>query len=249
MLNRASILIPHDTNSICAEHTANVEWAAARWRVSLPEVEVIVGGVGRANRSANRNALARAASGDMLLWFDGDAVVADPRAVLDYVCEALQAGNPLVRLGGGVRWLGRPTTRKLLAEPPPTGPMPEDTWPPHVRIAPSPAQGGTRTSRHGGLMYATTRRNWERIQWDERFVDWGREDTAWTYAIERLIGRGHWAPQFAWHLWHPRTRAHKWRSSSAQANHERWLQYQGASTEELQALVAGANRSERNLWY
>lgn len=247
MIERVSVLIPHDTNSACPQHTANAAWAAERWRQSLPDTEVIVAGVGRHNRAANRNALARAASGDMLLWFDGDAVVADPQATVAHVAGLLSEGVPLVRLGGGVRWLGRPTTVKLLRTEPQAGAWPAAQWPAHMRVSASPQQGGDPSRRHGGLMYATTRRVWERVPWDEQFVDWGREDTAWCYAIERLVGRGRWAPQFAWHLWHPRTRQHRWQSDTAQANDARWQAYRAATDEQLQEIIGRG--SGRNLWY
>lgn len=66
----------------------------------------------------------------------------------------------------------------------------------------------------GGLM-VVHRECWDLVEgFDERFVGWGREDSAFNL---RCLRRSSWdrLPGFAWHLWHPR---HKGGANSTSEN-------------------------------
>jgi hypothetical protein len=225
-----SLLIPHDDTGD-ERRNALVAWTSTYWRSRLPEAEVLVGGVGAtpANRSANRNLLAGQATGDLLAFVDADCTtrIADMNQALTIAQESVG----LVKFGR-VEWLSRPATRRL------------------IRTAASAplvvGAGDVERFRDEprGLAFIMRREVFEAAGgWDERFVAWGEEDTAFTLAAETLAGPLTWAPSTAYHLWHPRARhlgEHEYNSPSFVANHEHRLRYNAAAgdPEAMRELVA-----------
>jgi GT2 family glycosyltransferase len=219
-----SILIPHDGGN--PQRDRCVAWAAARWRHFFPEAEVIVGGLGTFNRSANRNMLARAATTDTLCFVDADVATA-----IDHMREAvtLTATSPIVQFSG-VTWLHQAGTATVTKRAPTGKLIIEPGYIDHV------------SNSLCGLCFCVRREVLDAVNgWDETFQFWGTEDLAFTLAIRCLVGPIVRVPHKAIHLWHPRGKEHAKTTPQFFANRERGNLYRHAyetrDTEAMRRLI------------
>jgi hypothetical protein len=153
-------------------------WCAMGW-------PVVTGGttqVGTFNRAAARNEAARAVDWDVGIFADADVFVRDREQVEPAVVLAA-ATDRLTLPFEDYTPLTEAETGALLA-----GVLPEL---PSRHPEPDPSVGG-------GVI--VTRDLWERLGgFDEAFVGWGFEDSAFYTAA----GGGLRTPGELWHLWHP----------------------------------------------
>ena len=149
---------------------------------------MLVGGLGRENRSANHNLLARQASTDLLLFPDADCAMG-VQAVRELAAQAAE-GTAVVKCQHTV-WLTQTATERLLRSSP------------GQRLRVTQADIMHQNDYLPGLMYAMSRNVFGAIGgWDERFVGWGGEDRAVCCAASTLATL-QWLPVTAYHLWHP----------------------------------------------
>jgi len=76
---------------------------------------------------------------------------------------------------------------------------------------------------------AVSRELWDAVGgFDELFVGWGFEDTAFEIACHTVSGQDLWKPDGVplWHLWHPRSPEHNIRTETFKANRARLNRYQ-----------------------
>lgn len=161
------------------------------------------------NRSAARNAAARASGADVLVFLDADALVT-PGAIQSAARVARDTGR-LVKPFRRAGFLTQEGTRRLLEE---------GRWP------------RTPDTEHGltddfvGLGWVIRADSFAKMGgWDEAFEGYGGEDNAFTRACEVVLGPVGSVAGAAYSLWHPgervaseatweRTRAY-WRLQSA----------------------------------
>ncbi len=222
-----SILIPHDPDG--GQRDRIVAWTAERWRHFMPEAEVLVGGVGKLNRSANRNLLAAQAQTDLLAFIDADA--ATNIEAMRSAVELARTATPWVKFSG-VHWVTKEWANHLIRRGP------------HCKLS-VPAHGLYTTSHTlCGLVFLMRRAVLESVSgWDERFVGWGEEDLAMTKALECLFGPTVRVPHYVYHLWHPRGAEHDKQSKTFQANKALCRKYiiahEAADKEQMMAVIRG----------
>lgn len=89
-----------------------------------------------------------------------------------------------------------------------------------------------------GYLTAVRRDVW--VDYDERFVGWGYEDSAWDLAMKTLAGQPYRVKGALYHLWHPLTTRLQARQSGAlKRNRRLYLQYKAArgDKEAIRALL------------
>jgi GT2 family glycosyltransferase len=180
-----SILLPHDPGDPRRDRI--VAWLEKRWRHYFPQAQILVAGTGRRNRAANRNALARQATGQVLAFLDADCLLATE--AVRQAFSAAQDGQTVAKFGT-VAWIGERATRRILAGNP-------------RRTCPVEAGDRVRAGqRLPGLAWFVSRETFDSLGgFDERFQGWGGEDNAFTYAAEALASLT-WLPLTAYHLNH-----------------------------------------------
>lgn len=159
-----------------------------------------------------------AAVSDGLLQADGDVlVIADADVWCDGVSEAVQ------KVHDGAAWaiphyLTRRLTRPATAEVLNSG-----QWPTRrtaTTYAERPYPG-----RPGGGMVVLSRKTYEQVPMDPRFLGWGQEDESWALALGTILGRSWRGTADLWHLWHdPQVRLSRTTGSTANlVLHRRYL--------------------------
>jgi hypothetical protein len=177
------------------------EFCRKRWEENFPEWSIFLGtpDEGPFNRSqAINRAAAEAGEWDVALIIDGDTV-SDPEAVRRAVAYAFATGGLGIAHDKRVMMSERATKQVI------HGRLPESRW----------AQRGNSTVTYTDSVscaVAVSRRTWRSVTgFDERFVGWGFEDTAFEVTVQALTG----VPlrkekSTCYHLWHPLSpEAHK----------------------------------------
>jgi hypothetical protein len=180
---------------------------------------------GTFNRSAARNAAARAAGNwDTAIFADSDVFPDSFDCLRDAANVAAGRGcwvNGIKRVGR----LGRRVTRQVLTE----GYIPSREDCDWIRQTPSP-----------GGMVIIPRPLFEAVGgWDKGFIGWGYEDLALKNACRALGGSLYWGEAFGFHLWHdPSERKNaspvrdpvvvKEKEAQFERNRARFLRYQEA---------------------
>lgn len=164
---------------------ARTRWEALGW----PVVEGRHDGPGKFNISAARNEAARLAGDwDVAAVVDADTVSPEPGRLAS-AAEAAHRTGRLVRLAETYLMCDEAASDELMA----TGRL--------------PARGVRRLggrNLHAGGVHVVPRRLWDQVGgYDERFVGWGHEDTAFEAACEALAGPIASAGGTVHHLWHP----------------------------------------------
>jgi hypothetical protein len=167
-------------------------FARARWLADHPDWPIFEGHHedGPFSRSAAINAAALDAGDfDVAVILDSDVVV-DPDAVVDAVVKAGATGRLIITHRERVDLSRRGTERVLAgyAGPWRRKPIFERVWP-----------------ESDSSCVAVPRSLWDEVGgFDERFVGWGYEDTAFVIACERAAGPAVKLDGEVFHLWHPR---------------------------------------------
>jgi hypothetical protein len=205
-VTRVVILVPWRTDNGHRERLWGL--AKARWQALFPDWPIYEGAPppGEWNRSAALNdAAKRAGKWDMALVIDADVILSRSQ-----VARAVETAEALGKVTWAFRQWGELTqdaTERLLASPdeamvPELDPKPEDV----KKVNPIAWSN----------CFAVPRKVWDALGgFDERFVGWGGEDTAFAAAVQGLHG---WEriEGTSWNLWHepsgrkPRTRDYAW---------------------------------------
>jgi GT2 family glycosyltransferase len=189
-----SFLIPFRDPS--GDRTQAHQWMLARWRHHYPEAEFCIGsddGVDPFNKSLAVNNAAKQASGDIYLILDADCWV-EPQYV-ERAIAMVERGVPWVVPCRRNMRLRRDVSEKLMARDP-AAPLP-----------PILTRDAEVTGPVVGFLHVLSRQNFELVGgMDERIRGWGGEDTAFTWALDRVIGHHAKLNGIALCLWHERPR-------------------------------------------
>jgi hypothetical protein len=214
-------------------------WAHCRpvWEKMFPDWPIHEGHHDRGpfNRSAAINRAA-AAAGDwaVAVIIDSD-VLPDPAAVREAV-KVARTGRPATGFSTR-RNLSQGGTRRIMQGF-------KGSWEPLVR--------NEHPDCHSGA-YCVSRELWDRVGgFDELFVGWGFEDTAFQTACETVAGEKTYRAQAPlWHLYHAKSPEHDTRLPNFKRNNERrkryhvaWMDVEAvdALLDEAKAAAAGAER-------
>lgn len=211
---RIVILVPRRADG--GVRDALWQWCAKRWRDQFPEWPIIEGESpdGPFNRSAAVNAAAaKAGEWTVALIIDSDTV-SDPRAVRCAVETARRTGAMVVAHDERIMLTQRGTDEVLGGY---TGSwrsrgFVEHVWYDSVSCA-----------------VATSRSLWDDVGgFDELFIGWGREDTAFRIACESVAGPMLRVSGECFHLWHPVAEETDAKHPLRVANERRHLRYVAA---------------------
>lgn len=189
-------------------------WAHTRsfWSQLFPDWPIYEGHHDRGpfNRSAAVNrAAAEAGAWDLAVVIDAD-VLPDPNGVHWAVAEALQTGGPASGFDCRLNLNQRGTERILQGY--------RGSWKSFVQSKHPLCNSGALVVR---------RDLWDKVNgFDEQFVGWGYEDTAFEIALTTTAGlQLAQARADLWHLWHPKSPEHDPRLPGFVANRERRDRY------------------------
>lgn len=162
-----------------------------------------------------------------LAILDGDCIIPNLLQAFDVLDE----GAPWVIPHTMVHRLTKDSTRAVLDGGPLVGQM-ED---------PGPYIG-----YEGGGCTVLRRETWEQVPMDPRFLGWGHEDKAWSYALRCLVGEPVRLDGVCWHLWHPPQERLDRRVGSLESRALEW-KYKAArkDPDAMGRLVAEAKESLR----
>lgn len=208
------------------------EFCRKRWEENFPDWPIHEGSCddGPFNRSQAINRASEAAGEwDVALVIDGDTV-SEPDAVRRAVAYALATGGLGIAHDKRVMMTERATRQAL------SGRLPERQW----------GQRGNQVTVYTDSVscaVAIARRTWEATGgFDERFVGWGFEDTAFEVAAQTLTGTPlRREDSTCYHLWHPTSPEAKRDSPTYGANRDlrdRYLRARG-SMRRVMAILAG----------
>lgn len=191
---KLSILIPfRDAEGV---RTPAKNWIVKRWAHFWPKAEIIIAaddGVDPFNKSLAVNKAAAHAHGDIFVILDADTWI-DPIWMKRALALVAQ-GVPWVVPARRSMRLKKEYSDRLLALDP-TGALPAitSTW-------------AEQTGAVVGFVWVVSRAGFEKIGgMDERIRGWGGEDTAFTMAMDRVVGKHHRLAGTVICLWHPRPR-------------------------------------------
>lgn len=192
---KLSILVPF--RDADGTRTRGKDWILRRWAHFYPEAEIIVAsddGIDPFNKSMAVNNAAKQATGDMFAILDADTWI-DPQ-FMARALSLVEQGVPWVIPARRSMRLKQDISEKIMALPP-EGPL--------FAINVSHAEGGIAPVV--GFLWVVSRAGFEQIGgMDERIRGWGGEDTAFTMAMDRVVGKHHRLPGTVICLWHPRPR-------------------------------------------
>jgi len=194
---RLSIVIPfRDAEGV---RTPAKEWIVNRWRYYWPDAEIIEGtddGIDPFNKSAAVNDAASRATGDMLAILDADTWM-----------EPESFGQALQKVEQGFAAWGRPSQAFRLKRDFSERLM---RLKPADRLPPILSSYAETSSPVVGFLWIVPRAGFEKMGgMDERIRGWGGEDTAFTIAADKVIGRHRTFTGVGGRvmcLWHPRPR-------------------------------------------
>lgn len=192
---KLSILVPF--RDADGTRTRAKDWIVRRWAHFYPEAEIIEAsddGINPFNKSMAVNNAAKQAHGDVFAILDADTWM-DP-VFFQPALRLVQGEVPWVIPARRSLRLKKDISERLLAMDP-TGPLP--------LITASHAEGGITPVV--GFLWLVKRSGFEQIGgMDERIRGWGGEDTMFTMAMDRVVGRHHKLPGTVMSLWHARPR-------------------------------------------
>jgi hypothetical protein len=203
------------------------EFCRPRWEQSFPSWDIVEGEHldGPFNRSAAVNAAAAAAGDwDVAVIIDSDVVV-DPRAVESAVRVAQLTGQMTVSHDTRIM-LNKVGTNKVMRGF-------RGNWWQRTMV-------DTTFSDSVSCSVVVTRELWDACNgFDERFVGWGYEDTAFRITAEAIAGPILKTGAEVYHLWHPVSEEAGDNSPTRLANRRHLATYQSArwDTETLKELV------------
>jgi hypothetical protein len=177
--------------------TAAKDWIVARWRHFYPDAEFVIApddGVDPFCKSMAVNNAAARAAGDVFVILDADTWM-EPRFFL-LALGLVEKGVPWVIPARRALRLKQDVSERIMALPPGA-----DLFP----ISGSYAEGGGAPVV--GFIWVVPRAGFERIGgMDERIRGWGGEDTTFTLAMDRVVGKHRRLGGTLMCLWHARPR-------------------------------------------
>lgn len=206
--DRISIVVPYRPDG--AHRDRNWSWLRARHQLYGWEI-VEHDPAGHFSRAAGINGAVHRATGDILVVIDADVFVTP-----DVLCAAvIEARNgSWVVPHRKVHRLSEHATSELLAG--------ADL--PAVIELPDAYDQKPYTGHIGGGLVVVPAELLRAILFDERFVDWGQEDDAWSAAMHTFFGEPVRGDAPLWHLWHPHPQRGTRRYGST-ANRKLWQRY------------------------
>lgn len=223
-----SLLIPFKASG--PEWERIFGWTIKRYKKILPEAEIVIGEddtKGEWCKSRAVNNAAKKAVGDIFLIADIDRVL-----TREDILKGIEALNeyPLVVPYSEYGRINKEKTEQILSRK--TG-----------RINPSKEDMEVvrDVRRHLGGGFQIVRREvfFAAGGYDERFIGWGGEDTAFPLAVESLFGKGIALEGMTYHLWHPQQDSREKYKDSP--NKKLYEMYKGAAKDKkaMKKLISG----------
>lgn len=142
------------------------------------------------NKSKAFNDAARQATGDIFVLIDAD-ILCNPQTIRQSIL-LLQQGTWVIPYNRILKVSMVDTERVLQTEP---------SWPIAIELSQSES---IDASQYVGALNVVLRKQFEAVGgFDERFVGWGREDDAFSFAADTLCGYHSRLDADIIHLWHP----------------------------------------------
>lgn len=192
-MTAVSVLVPWRPG--CPHREAAWAWTARWWRHHHPDWQIVTGTCPPGQPWRKGAAVADAAAhaeGPIVVVADADVV--SPGA--GEAAAAVAAGAGWAMPHKPVHRLTPEYTTAVLAG----GPLPDTANP---RGRPEATAAHTYIGVAGGGMVILPAATLAAVPIDPRFAGWGQEDTAWAWALGRIVG-GYWRGHHPlWHLWHP----------------------------------------------
>lgn len=194
MLNRVSVLIPYKPDNGIRDKT--FKWVKSFYNNTMPEVEWCVGKTLSTpfNRAEAINLAAKQATRDIFVIADSDIII-DPKIIKQSILMLNE--HAWIIPYSKCLDLSESSTERLLEQ------LPE--WPLPGNIDVDDRFKDRKYNPVGGVI-VVGRKNFNRVKgFDERFVGWGGEDDAFSYAMDTLCGTYKRIDDSSiYHLWHPK---------------------------------------------
>ena len=227
-----SVLIPWNPDTSDTYRILALGWLLRRYEQLLPDAQVCLG-LNKSEpfaRSRARNDAFEQSTGDLLLIADADTLF-DPRQIGEAM-DLAASGDCWVLPYGSYYNLDQSTSRDIVLADPSTSTtklgLPPEEY--EHKIEDSPA----------GLL-VMKREHFETVNgYDERFIGWGYEDSAFRHALNVLVGQARRLPEFdCYHLWHRRSEAENFGSPTIGHNRGLFRDYERARTpEEMREVLS-----------
>ncbi|AGB41223.1 hypothetical protein Halha_1277 [Halobacteroides halobius DSM 5150] len=190
MLDNVSVLIPYWPD--CEQRARIFKWTSKFYERMMPKAELCIGELNceKFSRAQAINLAAQKATRDIFLIADIDLIYA-PQIIIDSI--SLLDEYPWVLPFQEIVRFNQDYTEKLLSLNP--------KWPIVDNYG-----SHHKHSINGGGLNLIPRQNFETVGgFDERFIEWGGEDDAFTIAMTVLCGQPKRLDHTLYHLWHPRS--------------------------------------------
>ncbi|TLS37484.1 galactosyltransferase-related protein [Pseudalkalibacillus caeni] len=194
MLKGVSVLIPYKPDYGIRDKS--FQWVKSFYEIEMPEVELIIGYSDSQpfNRSEAINNAAKKATRDIFVIADAD-VIYNPRILIQSL-ELLKTHPWVIPFS---QWLdiSKLSTEKLLTESP--------QWPLPMNIEYRKRHNSMNYKPVSGVIVLPREKFYTVEGFDERFKGWGREDNAFSDAMNTLCGPYKRIEEnYIFHLWHPK---------------------------------------------
>lgn len=190
-LEKVSIIIPFQTDHGPRERA--FKWIKRYYAAVMPEAELCVGTFdGEISKSKAVNLAAKKATRDIFVIADAD-VVYNPKIIVKAIKLLDEAAwvVPFTKINN----IEKKGVQKLLKTKP--------KWPMDVKMKEC-TQADWLYKGFAGKLIVIPRVKFERVGgFDERFIGWGGEDDAFSYAVQTLCGNIVNVEEKIYHLWHP----------------------------------------------
>ena len=194
-MSKLSIVVPF--RDADGTRTRAKEWILARWAHYYPEAEIVEApddGIDPFNKCmAVNNAVAKS-SGDIIAILDADSWVDEVH--VRRALKMVESGVAAWAIPCRTSWrLRQEVSERIMALPP------EAPWPLMKRM------DAEQVGPVCGFLHIVTRKGLAQLGgMDERIRGWGGEDTTFTMAMDRVVGRHRKLNGYVYSLWHARPR-------------------------------------------
>jgi predicted glycosyltransferase involved in capsule biosynthesis len=197
MFDRVSVLMAYQPDH--GPRDTIFKWIKKYYAASMPKIELCIGMVsGRSfNKSRGLNLAALKATRDIFVIADGD-VIYDPAVITDAVKLLKNYAWVIPFHNRKIINLSQSNTEKLIKTAP--------GWP--LQISMNDIAIEKRGDNFAGKLIVISRGNFRKIGgFDERFIGYGWEDSAFQNATSTICGPFKRLDRKIYHLWHPRVHA------------------------------------------
>jgi predicted glycosyltransferase involved in capsule biosynthesis len=213
MLANVSVIIPFKSDH--GPREAAFQWVLRFYENTMPEVEVCVGksDTDPFNKSQAVNIAVQQSTRDILVIADAD-IFCDPMLIVESVRQ-LDNYAWIIPYRNIIK-LSHDDTQTVLQS--------EAKWPLNVALSRSEFLDA---SSFVGALNVVPRKYFNRVRgFDERFAGWGREDDAFSFALDTLCGTHKRIETTIYHFWHPFVGTTG--NPNIHANTELWWAYRNA---------------------